>query len=128
MIAVLRCGCGCSTPDDVRESVEHVYGLVLRGFGDLGMVEVKSGYRCAARNKAVGGAKNSMHVLGRAIDFKVALPGGEYVAASALALHAEAMIGSGVLPQGGVGTYGRYPGLLHYDDRGSKARWWHENA
>lgn len=35
-------------------------------------VTITSGYRCEARNRAVGGASDSQHVRGRACDIKVA--------------------------------------------------------
>lgn len=38
--------------------------------GDTSIV-ITSGYRCPKHNKAVGGAKRSQHVLGRAVDIKV---------------------------------------------------------
>jgi len=33
-------------------------------------LQVHSGYRCAAHNKAIGGAKNSNHVKGQAVDIQ----------------------------------------------------------
>lgn len=33
-------------------------------------IEVTSGYRCEAHNKAIGGAKNSRHKYGTAVDIK----------------------------------------------------------
>ncbi len=35
-------------------------------------MHVSSAYRCLPHNKAVGGGEKSMHLVGRAIDFKVA--------------------------------------------------------
>lgn len=40
----------------------------LRDF--VGPVDVSSGYRCPALNKAVGGAHNSQHLYGQAADLK----------------------------------------------------------
>jgi len=37
-------------------------------------IVITSGYRCPALNKAVGGVKNSQHVLGQAADIKAANP------------------------------------------------------
>lgn len=40
--------------------------------GELGFpLIVDSGYRCPKHNAAVGGVKNSMHVKGRAVDWKM---------------------------------------------------------
>ena len=37
-------------------------------------IVITSGYRCPALNKAVGGVKNSQHVLGQAADIKASNP------------------------------------------------------
>lgn len=34
-------------------------------------IRITSGYRCEKLNKVIGGAKNSQHVLGQAVDFTV---------------------------------------------------------
>ena len=81
-------------------------------------VVITSGYRTAAHNKSVGGAKSSQHLLGRAADIQVAGVSVEDVAAYAESL----------LPGwGGVGRYpvkaGRAKGWVHVDTRPNKSRW-----
>ena len=58
-------------PPDVvttlRATAERMEG-VRRLLGDR-VISVSSGYRCPALNKAVGGARNSAHLTGHAVDF-----------------------------------------------------------
>jgi len=73
-------------------------------------VVINSAYRCAAHNRAVGGARQSQHLLGNAAD--IAVTG---VAPPDVAAAAEKMGFAGV---------GRYFGFTHVDVRvGVKARW-----
>ena len=81
-------------------------------------ITITSGYRTAAHNKSVGGAKSSQHLLGRAADIQVADTTVEAVAAYAESL----------MPDwGGVGRYpvkaGRTKGWVHVDTRAKKSRW-----
>ena len=81
-------------------------------------ITITSGYRTAAHNKSVGGAKSSQHLLGRAADIQVADTTVEAVAAYAESL----------MPDwGGVGRYpvkaGRAKGWVHVDTRPNKSRW-----
>ena len=76
------------------------------------------GYRTAAHNAVVGGAKSSQHLLGRAADIRV--PG---VSVEDVAAYAESL-----MPDwGGVGRYpvkaGRATGWVHVDTRANKSRW-----
>lgn len=81
-------------------------------------VVITSGYRTAAHNAAVGGAKSSQHPLGRAVDIQVADTPVEDVAA-----YAESLMPT----WGGVGRYpvkaGRTKGWVHVDTRPNKSRW-----
>ena len=81
-------------------------------------VTITSGYRTAAHNKSVGGAKSSQHLLGRAADIQV-----QGVSVEDVAAYAEAL-----MPDwGGVGRYpvksGRAKGWVHVDTRPNKSRW-----
>ena len=76
---------------------------------------IVSGYRSPAHNTAVGGATNSYHLSAQAADIRCAgLPPVE--------LHAviRDLIASGYIHDGGLGLYDTF---VHYDIRGTKARW-----
>ncbi len=57
-----RCGCGGNTIS--QELVDMLQGIRDR----LGRIDITSGYRCKAHNKAVGGVKESAHTKGLAVD------------------------------------------------------------
>lgn len=77
----------------------------------IGALEIYSGFRTPETNERVGGAKDSMHMHGRALD--IALP--RHLVPQAARL-AEEFFGN----HGGIGLY---PTFLHIDDRHTKARW-----
>jgi uncharacterized protein YcbK (DUF882 family) len=75
---------------------------------------ITSWYRPAEINRRVGGASQSRHIVGDAIDFYcVGLTGNQVYWA--------------LDPwwPGGLGRYGQFPALVHLDARGFKARWRH---
>jgi uncharacterized protein YcbK (DUF882 family) len=78
-------------------------------------ITITSGYRSPQHNKKIGGAKDSQHVKGMAADIKVA-----GMTPKEVALVIEGLIESGKMKQGGIGIY---PSWIHYDIRGTKARW-----
>lgn len=119
--AELSCRCGCEAPPKVRErALELAQQLELIRAEVRGPVQVISGYRCEARNRAVGGAPNSRHLWGDAADIQV-----QGWAGRDLRELAELLIARGKLRNGGIGTYARKPLTLHYDLRSIAARWHH---
>jgi uncharacterized protein YcbK (DUF882 family) len=78
-------------------------------------ITITSGYRSPQHNKKIGGAKDSQHVKGMAADIKVA-----GMTPKEVALVIEGLIESGKMKQGGIGIYASW---VHYDIRGTKARW-----
>ena len=74
-------------------------------------VNVNSGYRCPTHNQNVGGATNSFHLRGQAVDFWI-----KDVSPAEVYEYADQLIGA----EGGVG---KYTGFTHIDNRGYKARW-----
>lgn len=111
----LRCRDGSDTVM-VDETLTVVLQCIREHFGKP--VTITSGYRTAAHNAAVGGAKSSQHLLGRAADIRV-----QGVSVEEVAAYAESL-----MPDwGGVGRYpvkaGRATGWVHVDTRADKARW-----
>jgi uncharacterized protein YcbK (DUF882 family) len=78
-------------------------------------IRVTSGFRSKEHNKKIGGALNSFHVLGMAADIQVAKVKPEEVAKAI-----ELLIKEGKMKEGGLGIYRTW---VHYDFRGTKARW-----
>lgn len=80
-------------------------------------IKINSGYRSPSHNKAIGGVKNSQHVLGKAADIKV-----KGIKPEQLALIIERLISDGEMLQGGIGIYNTF---LHYDFgfKGKRRRW-----
>jgi len=78
-------------------------------------LRILSAYRYPEYNKKIGGAESSQHLLCKAADITCK----SYTPAQ-LAEIIERLIAKGVMRQGGIGIY---PGFVHYDMRGVKARW-----
>lgn len=78
-------------------------------------IVIVSGYRSPGHNKKVGGAKGSQHLTASAADIKV--PGIDPVQVKK---EIEALIEGRIMTEGGVGLY---PTWVHYDIRGTRARW-----
>ena len=78
-------------------------------------ITVTSGYRNAAYNAKIGGAKASQHLTGKAADIKVSGMTPKEVAAVI-----EKLIAAGKMKEGGLGIYKTW---IHYDWRLTKSRW-----
>lgn len=110
------CKDGTPVPEDLRVNAEllAIELQVLRDY--LGEpIHVNSAYRSPEYNKKVGGKKNSYHMKAMAADITTKNK-------TPRQLHAiiEKLIKQKKMKQGGLGLY---PGFVHYDIRGAKARW-----
>lgn len=101
-----RCGCGF---DNINPELIKRLELAREHFG--APIIVSSGCRCPKRNRAVGGALNSKHVLGIAAD--IAIRG---IAPDVVASWFEKNWPS-------TGGVGRYRTFTHVDVRPEKSRW-----
>jgi uncharacterized protein YcbK (DUF882 family) len=115
------CRCGCAPPPEVLQRIPPLARAleVLRA-EVRAPVQVISGYRCAKHNAKVGGALNSRHTWGDAVDLQVTGWGGKDLRALV-----ERLIAAKRMPNGGLGTYEKKALTLHYDLRGIAARWHH---
>lgn len=78
-------------------------------------VYINSGFRTQSHNKKVGGRPKSQHLSGKGADIKVT-----DLAPKELFRIIETLISTGKMKQGGLGLYKTH---IHYDIRGTKARW-----
>lgn len=108
--------CGRPMPENIKKNIiELIHNLqVIRDEVKV-PISITSGYRSPEHNAKVKGAKDSQHVKGTAVDFKV-----QGLTPKQVAPIVERLIKEGKIKQGGIGIY---PSWVHYDIRGVKARW-----
>lgn len=88
---------------------------VLRDHIGEAVLITGSGYRTEKHNKKVGGAKFSQHLTASGADINA-----RSYTPKELANVIEELIREGKMKEGGIGVY---KGFIHYDIRGTKARW-----
>lgn len=108
---------GVEVPEDYRGNVQQIMNNleVLRSELGGAPITVFSGYRSPAHNQSVGGVSRSRHLCGQAADIRIA-----DIAPSTVHATIERLIGEGRMRQGGLGIYDTF---VHYDVRGTQARW-----
>lgn len=103
-------------PEAIRGNIQKLMEQLEVLRTDLGVpITITSGYRTVAYNKSVGGAAKSQHLCGTAADIKVKGHTPTQVKAAI-----ERLIKAGKMKEGGVGLYNTF---VHYDIRGTRARW-----
>ena len=116
LLEEFHCRDGTKVPAHLMPNVRELatYLQVLRD--EIGEpIHINSGYRTPSYNKKVSKAKNSQHIQAKAADITV-----KSKTPKQLAAIIERLIKAGRMKQGGLGIY---PGFVHYDVRGTKARW-----
>jgi|TARA_R110000796_G_scaffold178464_1_gene295162 uncharacterized protein YcbK (DUF882 family) len=115
-IEEFNCNDGSEMPINIYYNMVKVANQlqVLRNY--LGKpIHINSAYRSQEYNADIGGVKDSHHIMGRAADITV--KGFDPVAVYTTI---ELLIENGNMLQGGLGLYDSF---VHYDIRGTKARW-----
>ncbi len=109
--------------DYLNRGTKDPRGSKCSGKGKLNScISITSGYRTKEYNSssAVGGAKNSQHLYGKAADIKV--EGMDPLDLYGIIL---SLIKAGKMHNGGLGLYNTF---VHYDVRDDKARWDHSTG
>ena len=78
-------------------------------------IKINSGYRSPQHNAKIGGAKNSQHLTGKAVDIRV-----DGMTPKQLFDIIETLQNKGKMDIGGLKAYNSF---VHYDIRGHFARW-----
>jgi uncharacterized protein YcbK (DUF882 family) len=111
-----RCKDGCGVPDPLLPNVQELAANLQILRDQIGKpISIMSGYRTPEYNLRCGGELKSQHMEAKAADIQVSGMTPKEVC-NAIKL----LIGAGRMKQGGVGLY---DGWVHYDVRGTKARW-----
>lgn len=111
------CKDGTKVPANLMSNLQHLAAnlQILRDYLGVSVTVTGSGYRTPAHNKAVGGAKDSQHLYAKAADINA-----KGYTPKQLAAKIEELIAAKKIDQGGLGIY---PTFVHYDIRGTRARW-----
>ena len=108
--------CGRVMPKKVQLNVQKLANALQIIRDELNKsITITSGYRSPQHNKSIKGASNSTHLTGLGADFKVT-----GMTPSEVVIVIERLIIEKKIPEGGLKAYSSW---IHYDIRGTKARW-----
>lgn len=117
-----QCKDGTDVPDELRDVTRRLVDCleVIREAAGGVPVKIVSGYRTPYHNRRCGGERKSQHLKAAAADIQV-----EGVKPTEVYAIIKALISDGKIEQGGIGLYDykKRPGFVHYDIRGTPARW-----
>lgn len=103
-------------PQNLRQNVKKLALQLEKIRSEIGKpIKITSAYRTPEYNRKIGGATNSLHVTGKAADLQVSGLKPKDLYDKIISL-----IDNGKITQGGVGLYSSF---VHYDIRGTSARW-----
>lgn len=115
-LSEFNCHDGTAVPKSLMPNIIELANNLQVLRDELGeAIHINSGYRSPAYNKRIRGVSNSQHTKGTASDITCKSKSPRQLAAVI-----EKLINTGKMKQGGLGIY---PGFVHYDIRGAKARW-----
>lgn len=116
-LSEFRCRDGTDCPERFRGHLQELMENLEVLRTELGSrpININSGYRTPSYNASIGGASRSKHMCGMAADFTVS-----GVALSDVYDTIERLIAAGRMRQGGLSQYRTF---IHYDVRGTRARW-----
>ena len=111
-----ECKDGSKMPESVLNNIKELAKnlQIIRDFV-CEPITINSAYRNAIYNKQIGGANKSFHLVGKASD--ITIQGLTPKEVHTLLLD---LIKEGKISEGGIGLYNSF---VHYDIRGTKARW-----
>lgn len=107
---------GAGMPEDVWSNIKILAAQLETLRSHLKKpINITSGFRSENYNEVIGGVKGSQHTLGKASDIQIKgmKPKKVYEAI-------EKLIDKGLMLEGGLGLYDTF---VHYDIRGTHARW-----
>ena len=115
-IREFKCNDGSKVPETLEANV-RLLAVQLQVLRDhIGIpIHLNSAYRTEAYNASIGGSPKSQHKLAKASDLTT-----QKYTPKQLANIIKKLIKEGKMMQGGVGIY---PSFVHYDCRGTEARW-----
>jgi hypothetical protein len=116
-ISAFDCYDGTPVPNKYHSNVNDLIKQLKQLQSVIGgKIKIVSGYRTPTHNIKVGGVANSQHLVGLGADFRSS----SNLTPTEIANRIETLISQGKMKQGGIGIY---PNYVHYDIRGTKARW-----
>ena len=115
-IREFKCKDGSKVPEALEANVRLLAEQLQVLRDHIGIpIHLNSAYRTEAYNASIGGSPKSQHKLAKAADMVTS----KYTPKQ-LASIIKKLIKEGKMMQGGVGVY---PSFVHYDVRGTEARW-----